>query len=102
MWPGFSVGVWLAAAPLVAVAQDVPLPIQVADVRSAIADHETIGSKRQGAAVLGSYEKTGLHDPDWFINLLNGTKLLVGQNIKFDILWAIPTGRSKNRSTIRR
>lgn len=53
-----------------------------------------IGSQRQGAEVLGSYSKQGIHDPDWFINILSGTKLLVGQNIKFDILYAIRDPRN--------
>lgn len=53
-----------------------------------------IGSQRQGAEVLGSYSKVGIHDPDWFINILSKTKLLVGQNIKFDILWAIRDPRN--------
>ena len=48
-----------------------------------------VASQREGAEVLGSYDKQGLLPKDWFINMLSGTKLLVGQNIKFDILWAI-------------
>ncbi len=48
-----------------------------------------IGWKRQDCTVQGSYSKTGEHHPNWFEGLLAGTKLLVGQNIKFDILYAI-------------
>lgn len=48
-----------------------------------------IGWKRQNCPVNGSYSKTGEHHPNWFEGLLAGTKLLVGQNIKFDILYAI-------------
>lgn len=46
-------------------------------------------SQREGAEVLGCYDKQGLLPKTWFTDILSGTKLLVGQNIKFDILWAI-------------
>ncbi len=41
--------------------------------------------------VHGVYDKTGRHAPDWFPLLVSNPKLklIVGQNIKFDILWAI-------------
>lgn len=49
-----------------------------------------IGWKGKGGSVQGSYSRDGSeHDPLWFSKLLVGTKLLVGQNIKFDILYAI-------------
>lgn len=53
-----------------------------------------IGWQRDAGEPMGSYSKQGLHDPDWFINLLAGTKLLIGQNIKFDILYAIRDPRN--------
>ena len=53
-----------------------------------------IGWKRQNCAVQGSYSKTGQHHPNWFEGLLAGTKLLVGQNIKFDIIYAITRSES--------
>lgn len=53
-----------------------------------------IGWKRQNCSVQGSYSKTGEHHPNWFEGLLAGTKLLVGQNIKFDILYAITRSES--------
>jgi DNA polymerase I-like protein with 3'-5' exonuclease and polymerase domains len=53
------------------------------------------GWKRKGGEVVGEYfgragcpGGPGLPD-DWFIKLLAGTKILVGQNIKFDVLYAI-------------
>lgn len=49
-----------------------------------------IGWKRKGdAGVSHLYSKTGDHPADWFSSLLAGTVLLVGQNIKYDVLHAI-------------
>ncbi len=50
-----------------------------------------IGWKHAKGEVHGAYSKEGKHSRLWFPLLVAdpGTKLLVGQNIKFDILWAI-------------
>ncbi len=50
-----------------------------------------IGWKHQGGEVMGAYDREGRHSPQWFPLLVANPKLklLVGQNIKFDILWAI-------------
>ena len=63
------------------------------------------GWKRKGGEVVGEYfgrrgkpgEGAGL-PADWFAKLLAGTKLLVGQNIKYDILYALmdPVNRAAN------
>src|SRR5215475_4232710 len=47
------------------------------------------GWLRQGGPVEGMYSKDGLDVGEWFENLLEGTKLLVGQNIKFDLLYIL-------------
>ncbi|WCA46215.1 DNA-directed DNA polymerase [Caulobacter phage DCM] len=41
-----------------------------------------------GSSVFGDYYGVGKRPRDWFIKLLQGHKLLVGQNIKFDLLHA--------------
>lgn len=47
------------------------------------------GWKRQYGEVHGLYDKDGLNPDDWFPKLLMGTKLLVGVNIKFDLLYIL-------------
>lgn len=51
------------------------------------------GYKRQGGTVIGDYfgrrGKTNELPEDWFTKLLSGSKVLVGANIKFDILHAL-------------
>lgn len=53
------------------------------------------GFKRKGGEVVGEYfGRAGCQGgpglpADWFIKLLDSTKLLVGQNIKFDLLYAL-------------
>jgi DNA polymerase I-like protein with 3'-5' exonuclease and polymerase domains len=49
-----------------------------------------MGYKRQGdTAVTGEYYGRGLKPFDWFTKLLKGTTILVGVNIKFDLLYAL-------------
>jgi DNA polymerase I len=38
--------------------------------------------------------------PDWFIKLLKGTKVLVGQNIKFDLLYALANPNSHAQANL--
>ena len=47
------------------------------------------GWKRQGGEVVGDYFGRGPRPFNWFTKLLEGTTLLVGQNIKFDLLHAL-------------
>jgi DNA polymerase I-like protein with 3'-5' exonuclease and polymerase domains len=48
------------------------------------------GWKRQGnTSVTGEYFGRGPRPFDWFTKLLKGTTILVGQNIKFDLLYAL-------------
>lgn len=47
------------------------------------------GWRRQNCAVQGIYSKDGLNPDEWFPKLLMGTKLLVGVNIKFDLLYIL-------------
>jgi DNA polymerase I-like protein with 3'-5' exonuclease and polymerase domains len=47
------------------------------------------GWKRQGGEIYGEYFGRGPRPFDWFTKLLKDTTLLVGFNIKFDILYAI-------------
>lgn len=51
------------------------------------------GWKRQGGQIVGDYfgrkGKTNDLPDDWFIKLLEGSKVLVGANIKFDLLHAL-------------
>lgn len=47
------------------------------------------GWKRKGGQVVGEYYGRGAKPTDWFTKLLQNTTLLVGFNIKFDILHAI-------------
>lgn len=47
------------------------------------------GYKRKFGKVLGDYFGINPKPADWFTKLLEGTRLLVGQNIKFDILYAL-------------
>lgn len=46
------------------------------------------GWQRKGGKVVGEYFGRGAKPSDWFTKLLDGTSLLVGQNIKFDLLVA--------------
>jgi DNA polymerase-1 len=46
------------------------------------------GWMRKGGKVIGEYFGRGPRPADWFIKLLEGTTILVGINIKFDILHA--------------
>ncbi|WP_320535305.1 DNA polymerase [Robbsia andropogonis] len=47
------------------------------------------GWKRKDGTVVGEYFGRGPRPFDWFTKLLKETKLLVGQNIKFDLLYAL-------------
>jgi len=47
------------------------------------------GWRRKGGPVIGEYFGRGDKPRDWFTKLLDGTSLLVGQNIKFDLLYAL-------------
>lgn len=47
------------------------------------------GYKRNGGEVVGEYWGRGVRPRDYFTKLLEGTKVLVGQNIKFDVLHAL-------------
>lgn len=47
------------------------------------------GYKFKGQPVVGEYYGRGKIPFDWFTRLLAGTKLLVGMNIKFDLLYAL-------------
>lgn len=51
--------------------------------------------KRDGGEVIGSYSKDGTgHQQHWFELMLEGTKILVGQNIKFDLQYVILRNQS--------
>lgn len=47
------------------------------------------GWKRNGGKVESDYFGTGPRSKFWFVKLLEGTRVLVGQNIKFDVLHAL-------------
>jgi DNA polymerase I-like protein with 3'-5' exonuclease and polymerase domains len=47
------------------------------------------GHKAKGGKVIGEYFGKGKKPVDWFTKLLDNTKLLIGQNIKFDVLYAL-------------
>ena len=47
------------------------------------------GWKREGGSVVGEYFGKSRPTGDWFTKLLDGTDLLVGQNIKYDLLYAL-------------
>jgi DNA polymerase I-like protein with 3'-5' exonuclease and polymerase domains len=47
------------------------------------------GWKRKDSAVVGEYFGRGPKPFDWFTKLLKDTTLLIGQNIKFDLLYAL-------------
>lgn len=47
------------------------------------------GWKRKDGGVVGEYFGRGPKPFDWFTKLLEGTTLLIGQNIKFDLLYAL-------------
>lgn len=47
------------------------------------------GWRRNGGDIVGEYWHTGPRPADWFTKLLTDTKILVGQNIKFDVLHAL-------------
>jgi DNA polymerase I-like protein with 3'-5' exonuclease and polymerase domains len=47
------------------------------------------GWKRKDGGVIGEYFGRGTRPFDWFTKLLKDTSLLVGQNIKFDLLYAL-------------
>ncbi|ATI16325.1 DNA polymerase [Caulobacter phage Lullwater] len=47
------------------------------------------GWKRKDGPVVGEYFGKGDLPKDWFTKLLEGTRILVGQNIKFDLLYAL-------------
>lgn len=47
------------------------------------------GWKRKGGPVVGEYFGKNKKPFDWFTKLLAGTSMMVGMNIKFDILYAI-------------
>jgi len=47
------------------------------------------GWRRNGGEAVGEYWGRGPRPADYFVKLLAGTKILVGQNIKFDILHAL-------------
>jgi hypothetical protein len=47
------------------------------------------GWQRKGGKVVGEYFGNGDRPFDWFSKLLDGTTLLIGQNIKFDLLYAL-------------
>lgn len=47
------------------------------------------GYKRKGGPVIGEYFGRGKKPFDWFTKVLAGTSMLVGMNIKFDILYAM-------------
>ncbi|WP_221795983.1 DNA polymerase [Aquisediminimonas sediminicola] len=56
-------------------------------------DHENYvvmsGYKRKGGPVVGDYYGRTRPSGDWFTKLLDGTSILVGQNIKYDLLYAL-------------
>lgn len=47
------------------------------------------GHKARDGRVIGDYYGRDAKPADWFTKLLDGHKLLVGQNIKFDLLYAL-------------
>lgn len=47
------------------------------------------GWKKKGGTVVGEYFGAGQPDARWFTQLLEGTTLLIGFNIKFDLLYAL-------------